>query len=509
MTLVDTDGSERIDRVTISGLPTGASLSWNMGLAGSVSGSGTGPYVISGTEAQIRALLATFAYTPPLNDDTNVSLSIAVRTLDADGSTATTSISQAITVSADADVPTGSGSSSGTEDTVIPVPITVGLADTDGSETIQYVEVTGVPSGATVSWTSSAGTVTSITGGFRVEGTTAEIQARLASLRIQPPLHSDQDFTLSVTVRAIESNPTNGEVIDLTEDHTFNVAVTVAADADTPTVAGGTYATEEDTAVALSGIGGALVDTDGSEGLTFRITSVPAGAGFSAGTDLGGGVWSFTPAQIAAGLSFTPPLNAHGTYDMTLVLTATETENSDTAQNSALIRVVVDAQADAPKVGTSAASGVEDTAILFGDQVSMTLVDADGSERIDRVTISGLPTGASLSWNTGLAGSVSGSGTGPYVISGTEAQIRALLATFAYTPPLNDDSNVSLSIAVRTLDADGSTAITSITQPITVSADADVPTGSGSGSGTEDTVIVVPMTVGLADTDGSETLQYV
>ena len=47
---------------------------------------------------------------------------------------------------------------------------------------------------------------------------------------------------------------------------------------------------------------------------------------------------------------------------------------------------------------------------------------------------------------------------GPYVITGTEAQIRAVLATFAYTPPHNDDSNVSLSVAVRTTDSDGSTA---------------------------------------------------
>ena len=312
-----------------------------------------------------------------------------------------------------------------------------------------------------------------------------------------------------MTVQAIESKPTNGEVYDLTEDTSFNVAVNVIADADTPTAIGGTYATEEDTAVALTGIGGVLVDTDGSETLTFRITGVPSGATFSAGIDLGGGIWSFTPAQIASGISFTPPANAHGTYNMTLVSTATESENGDVAQNSAAIRVAVDAQADAPVVSTSAASGVEDTAILFGDKVSIRLADTDGSERINQATISGLPTGASLSWNGSLGGSVSGSGSGPYAITGTEAQIRALLATFAYTPPHNGDSNVSLSVAVQTIDFDNSTATTTISQPIVVSADADVPTGSGSASGTEDTVISVPIAVGLADTDGSETIQYV
>jgi len=507
--LADTDGSERLDQVTISGLPSGATLTWNSGFGGTVSGTGSGPYTLSGSEAEIRALLTTLGYQPPHNDDTNVSLSISVLTRDADGSTATTTIIQPIVVESVADVPGGHGAGTGNEDSIILVPIAVSLSDIDGSETIAYVDVTGIPVGSVVSWSNASGTVTPITDGLRVTGTTAEIQSRLMSLRIQPPLNSDGDFTLAVVVRAIESAPTNGEVNLLTADFAFKVTVAVAAVADQPTAIGGTYATEEDTAVLLNGVGGALFDTDGSEALTFRITGVASGASFNAGTNLGSGVWSFTPAQVSAGLSYTPPSNQNGTFDMTLVSNAREAENGDVAQNTAAIRIVVDAQADAPPVSTNPVTGNEDTAILFGNQVSMAVADTDGSERIETVTISGLPAGATLTWNTSLGGVVSGSGSGPYVFSGTEAQIRNLIATAAYQAPHNDDTNVSLSIIVGTIDTDGSRATTTIAQPIVVQAVADMPSGSGAGSGTEDTVIAVPIAVSLSDTDGSETIQFV
>jgi len=533
---VDADGSEHLQSVTIAGLPSGSTLSWNAGLPGSVSGSGSGPYTITGTELQIRALLATFAYMPPHDGDANVSLSVTATQLDADGSTAATTISQPIVVAAVADAPTGHGAGSGPEDTFIAVPITVALSDVDGSETLQSVTVTGLPvdlaSGGAVfrvvsgsgtqlfsdrflgsfPTTDSAGSAYVVTGdgagNLTFTGSTAGIQAALASLQIQRGQHIGDDFSLSVTATTVESNLTGGEVAVTTASTTFSVPVTIVAVADQPTAIGGTYLTEEDTPVALTGVGGALVDADGSESLSFRITGVPTGASFGgAGSNLGGGNWSFTPAEIAGGISFTPPANAHGTYNMTLVSTATESENGSTATNSAPIVVTVDAQADAPSVTTNPVTGVEDANILFGNQVAITLADGDGSEHLSSVTISGLPSGATLAWSTLLPGSVAGSGSGPYTISGTESQIRGLLATFAYHPPLNDDTNRSLTIAATTTDADGSTATTTISQPITVRADADAPAGHGAGSGNEDTFIAVPITVSLADTDGSETLQ--
>ena len=618
--LQDPDGSETIESVVVTGVPSGAVLDWNHALPGTVTGDGTGGFTVTGTEAEIRAIVASLTLTPPLHYSGTITLGLAVTSIEAfadplvpgyrdretthasyvvevvpvadtppsaaagpyttdedvavalpglAGSLVDTDSSEVLTFRITG-VPAGASFDKGTdlgggvwafspadiaagltflpppnangtypmvlvaiateqangdvaqstapfrvivapvadhvdvttspaqgpEDTTILFGDKIGIAinDTDASEVLTGIAITGVPTGAVLGWNTgiAGGSVTSLGGGsYQISGSETAIRALLASMTIVPPLHDATDIALTIKITTTDAGgPTNTE--------TIVQPIVVTPVADVPTAVGGTFSTEEDITVALTGVGGALVDADSSEALTFRITGVPVGASFNVGTNLGGGVWSFTPAQMAGGLSFTPPANAHGTYDMTLISTATETENNDAAQNSAPIRVVVDAQADAPTVTTTAASGVEDTAILFGNNLSITLNDTDGSERVNQVTISSLPTGSSLSC-----------GSGPYVITGTEAQIRALLATFAYTPPHNDDSNVSLSVAVRTTDADGSTATTTIGQPIVVSADADVPSGSGSASGTEDTIIAVPITVGLADTDGSETIHYV
>src|SRR4029453_11908216 len=66
----------------------------------------------------------------------------------------------------------------------------------------------------------------------------------------------------------------------------------------------------ENQPINLTGvIAASLVDTDGSETLTIQISGVPAGATLSAGTNLGGGVWSLTSAQLA-GPPPTPPPNS-------------------------------------------------------------------------------------------------------------------------------------------------------------------------------------------------------
>ncbi len=64
-----------------------------------------------------------------------------------------------------------------------------------------------MPAGGALNWnTGLPGTVTAIAGGQRFEGTTAQIQALLASLTITPPANSDADFSLSVLARSRESN---------------------------------------------------------------------------------------------------------------------------------------------------------------------------------------------------------------------------------------------------------------------------------------------------------------
>ncbi|QIL82711.1 midcut-by-XrtH protein [Diaphorobacter sp. HDW4A] len=74
-----------------------------------------------------------------------------------------------------------------------------------------------------------------------------------------------------------------------------------------------------------------LVDTDGSETLTAKVSNVPTGLTFNAGTNLGGGVWQFTQADLP-----NLKLNLPGSYTtlathLTVQVTATETVTGVTA----------------------------------------------------------------------------------------------------------------------------------------------------------------------------------
>ena len=117
----------------------------------------------------------------------------------------------------------------------------------------------------------------------------------------------------------------------------------------------------EDTAVALD-ISAALSDLDGSETLSITISGVPSGATLSAGTGIGGGAWSLSPADLS-GLTITPPPDFNGEFDLTVTATATETSNGDAASTSETFTVHVRPVNDAPVAGADAFSGTEDTPI--------------------------------------------------------------------------------------------------------------------------------------------------
>lgn len=115
------------------------------------------------------------------------------------------------------------------------------------------------------------------------------------------------------------------------------VTINLKAVADAPTLGTGNTGGSEGSPISLP-ITAALVDTDGSEALSISITGVPAGATLSAGTPLGGGAYSLTPAQLV-GLTITVPDN--GAFTLGVAATATEASNSDTATTSGSVSVTV------------------------------------------------------------------------------------------------------------------------------------------------------------------------
>ncbi|MEL6968515.1 MAG: hypothetical protein AAGM04_14165, partial [Pseudomonadota bacterium] len=247
--------------------------------------------------------------------------------------------------------------------------------------------------------------------------------------------------------------------------------------ADQPSATGGNYVTDEDTAVALTGLDGALVDVDGSETLTFTISGVDPAASFTTGTDQGGGVWAFTPAEIATGLSYNPPPQAHGTFSMVLQSTATEAEG-DVATNTAPVVVVVNGVADAPTLTPGASSTDEDQPAAVGAAISYAVNDPDGSEVVTSVSITDIPAGATPFFAP-VGTAVLTPVPGGFEITGDEADIAATLASFTVTPPPESGDDFTLTVAITVTDTGGDTVVVTQPHPVTVTPVADTPILTG------------------------------
>jgi hypothetical protein len=126
--------------VTISGLPPGATLS-----AGAVQPDGS--WVL--TPAQLAGL--NLVPVPNWSGAVTLSVTSEAREIGTD-ERATTTRALAVTVAAVADAPTlTAGNASGEEGTSIPLTISAALTDTDGSETLGPLLVSGVPDGFSLS----------------------------------------------------------------------------------------------------------------------------------------------------------------------------------------------------------------------------------------------------------------------------------------------------------------------------------------------------------------------
>ncbi|WCE31245.1 cadherin domain-containing protein [Vibrio sp. SCSIO 43137] len=233
----------------------------------------------------------------------------------------------------------------GDEDTAISLNINVGLADTDGSESISSILIKDVPKGAKL----SAGT-------DNEDGTWTLTPAQLKGLTITPPEHSDKNFDLQVVVTTQEGNDAANTAV---VSKTLSIEVNALADEAELTVKDASG--DEDTAIALD-ITTALTDKDGSETLSVTIKGVPAGAVLSAGTDNKDGTWTLTSHELKD-LTITPPHNSGEDFVLTVEVTTTETNGGDKAVVSETLNVSVNPVADAPVVTT----GASDTTITAGN----------------------------------------------------------------------------------------------------------------------------------------------
>ncbi|MEM9356422.1 MAG: type I secretion C-terminal target domain-containing protein [Pseudomonadota bacterium] len=366
-----------------------------------------------------------------------------------------------------------SSTATGFEDQDIPVTINVGHPDnSDGSERIKEVVIENVPTGFTLTTTSTSGTLTSNGGGrYTVTGSNdAAIDDVLTNLSLtiaaapNARTHLDTDFNLSVTVTSEENNPSEtgtGEVARLENTENFTVPVTVHAVADAVTHSGSSTIVEDVARTIGSDIKYAKIDTDGTESVTtVAVAGFPSGASVTY-TPVGGGtpitftdgrtiiLTGGTEAEIRAALdSLNVQAPEHSDVDINLTISATTTDNTtspNTADHTETTTwnhsVVVQAVADAPTVSaTSNVTGNEDTNIVLNINANRSAdAQVDDSEVLSvRVTLpqdGGTAIGTLVATGTVNNGvTVTALGGGAFLIegpgTGTAAQEEALIDAF-------------------------------------------------------------------------------
>ncbi len=237
--------------------------------------------------ANLRTVLDSLRVTPPANSDTDATVTVTARSRDADNSTATQSTSHVITVRAVADTPAATANDVvGNEDTV---DRAVALGDQQRRCRWQRVFVgphSGVPTGTIFNANlAGGGTLTNNNDGTWsiTAPTTAQLNTILGSLTFLPPVNLSGTVTMQLEVTSTEA-ANGGQVLTKTSTVTDSFTVTLTADvADIPLprviAATGASGGLEDTPIP-NVISADIVDNDGSQVLTYRISDVPAGASF-------------------------------------------------------------------------------------------------------------------------------------------------------------------------------------------------------------------------------------
>ena len=261
------------------------------------------------------------------------------------------------------------------------------------------------------------------------------------------------------------------------------------------------------------------------------ISGVPAGASLSAGTNLGGGVWSLTEAQLT-GLTITAP--THGNYTLTVSVTDTETnlsgletdytDNSATVTRQLTLNVGTD---DVPTIVAPAVQQVDETNLASGHPTVSGAVSADfhsdgpgtfsatgansfsfeGSALGGHLTSNGVAVLVSMSGNTYIGKAngaevfrltLNANGTYNFVLSGPLDHANAadpndaITLNFGVTATDNDGDSASTGIQIKVLDdvpvAHNDVQSLAMSDTGAGTATGNVITGLNGGAGAADTL---------------------
>ncbi|CCQ72472.1 hypothetical protein [Magnetospira sp. QH-2] len=568
--LTDTDGSESLGSVYLTGIPDDASLNHGSELTSSVT-LPNGTTLPVGTWVVDPSDLADLQILPPTDDSTDFTVQVYGTSTESDGGDSAVTGPVDFLVDVSLLAPTVSGSGTGNEDTWITVDLDASISAASGDETLT-VTVEDLPNGAEIRFADTGQVLTpDAQGVYDVTGNLDNLQVRWTTAHMD----DDIDFNVRALVTDDDGNPLEsaaGDSSTPTSGTDWNqglsaVSVTVKAVADAPTLSASAVGVE-DKWFDLN-LDSQLVDQDGSESLSVSVFDLPTGV--TLGLDDGnGGVTPLTPdasgqydvTGLTDSLKLLAPTDSNTDFTLKVSATSTESATGDqlavqTATTTKTVAVQVFGDADTPFVNVDEVPKTidEDTFYNLRDTLQVdaghddanavnggtgeagyldgAMTSTDGSESLmfritpkdydndgQRLAIS---DDDAISGDEIITPQTDGSGQVYWEVSAADVFAGKVYVGGAsnWSSPTGQDSIQFDIVTVATeddanvddsaLDGTGLTrqgSATSSTETLTLVIDpvADKTIVTASDTGREDTAIPVSPSFVLADTDGSETL---
>ena len=535
ISLTDTDGSETLT-ITFSDVPEGATISDGVN---NYAADADGKIEVSNLSLDS---LGDLTITAPASFSGQIELGVEAVSVDSNGVTTDqldTAATSTLTIDIAAqnsgftdasDLTVNVGDYSATADG-IEVPLSVSgieMVDTDGSEIIS-VNIQGLE-GTTVSYNGEA-IGEARDGGLVIEINPAETpnyQQILSNLTVSTTDVDKLEGEIGVTATTIELS--TGETTSLFATTEVSEFTTDAANAQDDK----TLAADEDTSIDLNLELPSLSSQGGAEERIGAITldDIPAGAQINNGAetvaisqqavsivivDENGDVdttvhhadmdssnaVTMTQTEFEA-LSIKPANNSDTDFDLSVSSTAYEVDQSlnviegiDGTENAQTIAIDLSAVADAPEVSIELGDPnlTTDNTYEYDLDITATLTDTDGSESIQEITVSNLPSGATLS---------SGTNNGDGSWSLTADQLDGLTLTIP-----QDAEEFDIGVTATSVDGVSTTTSEAVAETVEIDSGTMTPTVDVMQPSNDHTPTIsgsaeANSTVTISDTDGNE-----
>jgi len=472
ISISDVDGPSSIEKVTLSATNGILTLGSTNGLIINSGANGSTSVTFTGTVAAINTALNGLTYTPTANfSGTSV---LTITTQDSVNASLSDTDTVIINVTAVNDAPVNvvpTVTQTVTEDGTLVFNAShdnqIQVSDVDAASGIVQVTLSTTNGTFSLASPSAIAALTFTTGdgvndsSMVFKGTLTQVNSALSTVTFTPTANFNGSTTLTVTTSDL-GHAGSGSVLSDTD--IINITVTAVNDAPFNTVPHGQL-TAEDTSKVFSSSNGnqiSIADVDGlnsiekvtltvSNGtLTLASTSgltINSGANGSNSVTFTGSVADINTALN--GLIYTPTANFNGSSVLTIT-TQDPVNASLSATDTVAINVTPVNDAPVNNIPTDQTTA-EDTVKVFsfanGNQISIS--DVDGSNSIEKVTLSVTNGTLTLGSTSGLIIHSGGNNSNTVTFTGTVADINKALNGLIYTPTANFTGSSVLTITTQ------------------------------------------------------------